>query len=242
MLSSRIRNSWVLTGFSQTAYDPTTSTEPLPPSMQEAKPSTYPLPSGSTSDSRHSATSQTWVEVSGSPSSAEDLSPPATASGFASGEEMMSVSRSSNRTGQALTDLVPKEVSTSGLSQADTRSTAAGPSRTEGSGNPPQSHQTPPAQPPSLTLSLFTSPSHLTMSRIIAVIGINLVLPFVNGVMLGFGEIFAREVVKVGKVWWRAGGSLLRSSQNRYQRSVDDTFAGGRGVAGVGLSGSGGFP
>lgn len=37
-----------------------------------------------------------------------------------------------------------------------------------------------------------------TKTRVLALIssiGINLLLPFVNGVMLGFGEIFAKEVV-----------------------------------------------
>ena len=101
------------------------------------------------------------------------------------------------------------------------------------------SHQTPPAQPPSLTLSIFTMPSHLSFSRVFAVMSINLVLPFINGVMLGFGEIFAREVVKVSRSWWREGGSVFRSSE---RRDPDRSFGGGRGVAGVGLSAGGGFP
>jgi hypothetical protein len=47
--------------------------------------------------------------------------------------------------------------------------------------------------------------------------------------MLGFGEIFAREVVRTSRHWWRAGlGIFGRGS-------------GGRGTSGVGLSGSGGF-
>jgi len=88
-------------------------------------------------------------------------------------------------------------------------------------------------------------PSHLSFFRVVAVMGINLVLPFVNGVMLGFGEIFAREVVKVGKIWWKEGGSLLRSTERRSSseaHDMDRSFAGARGIAGVGLSGSGGFP
>jgi hypothetical protein len=48
--------------------------------------------------------------------------------------------------------------------------------------------------------------------------------------MLGFGEIFAREVVRTGRHWWNAGTSLFGG------RGL-----GGRGTTGAGLSGSGGF-
>lgn len=91
----------------------------------------------------------------------------------------------------------------------------------------------PPSQPPSLTLSLFTS--RLTPARIAAVVGINVVLPFINGVMLGFGEIFARECIRFVRGVWRGERAAL----------------GWRGVAGVGLregaravdvSGSASFP
>jgi hypothetical protein len=86
-------------------------------------------------------------------------------------------------------------------------------------------------------------PSHLTLSRVIAVLGINLVLPFINGVMLGFGEIFAREVVRVGKLVYHGERSLW-DWRRRWgaEQQGPDRFGGGRGVAGVGLSGSGGFP
>ncbi|OWZ76567.1 hypothetical protein C365_04718 [Cryptococcus neoformans Bt85] len=99
--------------------------------------------------------------------------------------------------------------------------------------NPEKAPETPlpPTQPPSLTLTLFTNASALSIPRIFAVIGINLVLPFINGVMLGFGEIFAREVVKVGKAVWRGERSLFN-----WNRS---SGLGGRGTTGVGLSGAG---
>ncbi len=235
-------------------HDPTTSTEPLPPSMQDDQYDQSRSKSGDqATTSRLSGTSQAWVEVSSSPSSAEDLSPPASGSGFSS-EEMMSVPRSSNRVGKAVSEPVPKDSSTSGRNAGDldaTKGRKSGPASRTQIGRPnarSQSHQTPPSQPPSLTLSLFTKPSHLTFSRIVAVLGINLVLPFINGVMLGFGEIFAREAVKVGKIWWTEGNSFFRSSDSgsddriRLERGRDDSSAGGRGIAGVGLSGSGGFP
>ena len=84
-------------------------------------------------------------------------------------------------------------------------------------------------------------PSHLTFSRVVAVLGINLVLPFINGVMLGFGEIFAREVVKVGRIWYREGGSSVGMLLGKKEEGRS-SFGGARGVAAVGLSGSGGFP
>ncbi|KDN35137.1 hypothetical protein RSAG8_11825, partial [Rhizoctonia solani AG-8 WAC10335] len=58
-------------------------------------------------------------------------------------------------------------------------------------------HPPAPAPPPSLTLSLFDS-SLPTRTRVVALfssVAINMFLPFVNGVMLGFGEIFARNVI-----------------------------------------------
>ena len=61
-----------------------------------------------------------------------------------------------------------------------------------------------PAQPPSATLSIFDA-HRSTRARALALVGslaINLFLPFVNGVMLGFGEIFARSLaLRWG--WWR---------------------------------------
>lgn len=59
------------------------------------------------------------------------------------------------------------------------------------------SHPPAPAAPPSLTLTVFDS-NISTRTRVVALvssIAINMFLPFVNGVMLGFGEIFARNVV-----------------------------------------------
>lgn len=58
--------------------------------------------------------------------------------------------------------------------------------------------------PPSATLSVFDS-SLSTRTRATALasaLAINLLLPFVNGVMLGFGEIFAKNVV-LGWLGWK---------------------------------------
>ncbi|AAW45642.1 hypothetical protein CNBH3770 [Cryptococcus deneoformans B-3501A] len=172
------------------AYDPTTSTDPIPPIFQDPKPvAPAPAPTESATLSRHSATSQAWEEISGQSSgSGEQVSPP----------------RSSGSD-----DIVQV------------------PSNPEKAPEAPR----PPTQPPSLTLTLFTNASSLSIPRIFAVIGINLVLPFINGVMLGFGEIFAREVVKVGKAVWRGERSLFNWNRG--------SGLGGRGTTGVGLSGAG---
>lgn len=99
----------------------------------------------------------------------------------------------------------------------------------EATGVPVVSAAKPASTPqPSLTLSIFTKPGSLTLSRVIAALGINLVLPFINGVFLGLGEIFAREAVRVGRLWWRGDREWATRKTT-----------GGRGTAGVGLSAAG---
>ena len=166
---------------------------------------TLPPPEASQTLSQ-SATSQAWTEVSGNTSSAEDLSPPQYGS--------------SDEASAPTTNEKPKT-----QSQSQSQSNSGVPARISEN----QNRSGPPSQPPSLTLSMFTSPSNLSISKVLAIVGINLVLPFVNGVMLGFGEIFAREAVRTGRFWWRNGISLFGRG------------SGGRGTSGVGLSGSGGF-
>ncbi|KAH7884528.1 hypothetical protein F5I97DRAFT_1830976 [Phlebopus sp. FC_14] len=48
------------------------------------------------------------------------------------------------------------------------------------------------------------------MSLILSSLAINLLLPFVNGVMLGFGEIFAKNVI-VGWIGWKRNGRTTTS-------------------------------
>ncbi|KAJ7363980.1 hypothetical protein DFH08DRAFT_837992 [Mycena albidolilacea] len=65
--------------------------------------------------------------------------------------------------------------------------------------NTPSPHPPPPPPAPleSATLAIF-DPSLSTRTRVTALfssLAINLLLPFVNGVMLGFGEIFAKNIV-----------------------------------------------
>ncbi|TFK50107.1 hypothetical protein OE88DRAFT_1719457 [Heliocybe sulcata] len=68
-----------------------------------------------------------------------------------------------------------------------------------------------------VTLSIFDStlPTGTRALALASSLGINFVLPFINGVMLGFGEIFAKEVV-VGWLGW--GKSRL---QDQSRGSVD---------------------
>ena len=67
-----------------------------------------------------------------------------------------------------------------------------------------------PAPPLSATLAIFDK-SLSTRARVSAVfssLAVNMLLPFVNGVMLGFGEIFAKTVV-VGWFGWKIPGSVV---------------------------------
>ncbi|KAH9814057.1 hypothetical protein DFH28DRAFT_1108318 [Melampsora americana] len=77
---------------------------------------------------------------------------------------------------------------------------------------------------PSLTLSLFRHlfDDRLTWDRkigcITATLAINLFLPFINGIMLGFGEIAARELV--GKyMGWGPLRELYQSNQKNQIKS-----------------------
>src|SRR6266511_1942392 len=69
---------------------------------------------------------------------------------------------------------------------------------------PPPAEPSASKPPVSVTLSVFDS-SLSTRTRILAFassLAVNLLLPFINGVMLGFGEIFAKNVA-VGWFGWK---------------------------------------
>jgi len=74
-------------------------------------------------------------------------------------------------------------------------------------------HTTPrkPEPPLSATLAIFdtTLSTRSRVSALTASLAINLLLPFVNGVMLGFGEIFAKNVV-IGWLGWKLPADLPR--------------------------------
>ena len=75
--------------------------------------------------------------------------------------------------------------------------------------SPSQNHPAPSqlALPPTATLAIFDS-TLSTRTRVKALfssVAINMLLPFVNGVMLGFGEIFAKNVI-MGWMGWKASG------------------------------------
>jgi hypothetical protein len=79
--------------------------------------------------------------------------------------------------------------------------------RTTGLSQPQQERN---AEPKPSTIPLSTIPSLLDstiaprtrMSLLLSSLAINLLLPFVNGVMLGFGEIFAKNIL-VGWIGWK---------------------------------------
>lgn len=72
-----------------------------------------------------------------------------------------------------------------------------------------------PAPPPTTTLAIFDS-TLSTRTRVKALfssVAINMLLPFVNGVMLGFGEIFAKNLI-MGWLGWKipASGSVATTT------------------------------
>jgi len=74
---------------------------------------------------------------------------------------------------------------------------------------PPPPHPQPPSQQPpnSVTLAIFDSTLSMRtrVTAFLSSLAVNLFLPFVNGVMLGFGEIFAKEIV-MGWLGWKNSG------------------------------------
>ncbi|KAJ6619681.1 hypothetical protein B0H10DRAFT_1946524 [Mycena sp. CBHHK59/15] len=106
--------------------------------------------------------------------------------------------------------------------------------------NTPSPHPHPPPALESATLAIF-DPSLSTRTRVTALfssLAINLLLPFVNGVMLGFGEIFAKNIVleyfgwrplpvtttRLGAIAATTGiGASLRQSERTRNLSTDTT-------------------
>lgn len=147
----------------------------------------------------------------------------------------MSVPHSDKKVVQQATEPVPSRISPAGLSLTESSEDKS--RRGDPSNKASNKKSGPPEQPPSLTLSLFTLPTHRSLLRFSAVLGINLILPFINGVMLGFGEIFARETVAWGKSWWR--GEVTFRGPGAAQASVGLREGARRTDA---TSGSGSFP
>lgn len=173
--------------------------------------------------SASAAPSSQWEEVSASHSSVEDIS-----SATRSGATSSPASEKKPEKEAEKHVVVPAGITpTTGESQAVPAGAAA-------TAAPGVADAT-----PSLTLSLFTAPHTLSLSRVVAALGINLILPFINGVFLGFGEITAREAVRVGRLWWK-GERAIAGFWRKNDGSVT-SGSGARAVSGVGLSGGGGF-
>lgn len=72
-----------------------------------------------------------------------------------------------------------------------------------------------------MTLSVFDatlSPKTRALA-LLSSVAINVLLPFVNGVMLGFGEIFAKNVI-VTWLGWKVPGSASAASSRGSGRTV----------------------
>lgn len=79
----------------------------------------------------------------------------------------------------------------------------------------------PPEETRTATLSVF-DPTLSTKTRALALlssVAINVLLPFVNGVMLGFGEIFAKNVI-VQWLGWKVPGSASAAGSRGSGRTV----------------------
>jgi hypothetical protein len=82
----------------------------------------------------------------------------------------------------------------------------------------------PPVAPPSVTLAIFdtTLSKRARLLALASSVAINLVLPFINGIMLGFGEIAAKSLF--GWNGWRnvaSGLGLRAASSERDVRARD---------------------
>ncbi|BGP38782.1 hypothetical protein JCM10450v2_002736 [Rhodotorula kratochvilovae] len=124
----------------------------------------------------------------------------------------------------------PAPLSTSSPAAPQQRASSPSPPPSPSSSRPAPSHAADSA--PSLTLALasawHTAPWTRKIWAVLASLAINVGLPFVNGVMLGFGELFARNVVGV-----RLGWPLASSS------SSSGAASGRANTAGVGLRAAG---
>ncbi|PVF98071.1 hypothetical protein CPB86DRAFT_392705 [Serendipita vermifera] len=90
----------------------------------------------------------------------------------------------------------------------------------------------PSVAPPSVTLSVFDS-SLSRRARLLALassLAINLLLPFINGVMLGFGEIAAKSIFNWGG-WSSVAGALgLGSGSSRSRTMATSPRTKGKGA------------
>lgn len=80
-------------------------------------------------------------------------------------------------------------------------------------------HNTPPR---TATLAVFDSTlsTRTRLQAFASSLAINLLLPFVNGVMLGFGEIFAKDIV-LKWFGWGSTAARVGISQHRSERQDD---------------------
>ncbi|KII89905.1 hypothetical protein PLICRDRAFT_174718 [Plicaturopsis crispa FD-325 SS-3] len=81
------------------------------------------------------------------------------------------------------------------------------------SASPSAQHPTPAPAPISASLAIFDSSlsPRTRASALLSSLAINMLLPFVNGVMLGFGEIFAKNVI-IGWLGWKIPGTPVATT------------------------------
>jgi len=178
---------------------------------------------------------EAWELVGARKVESQSQAPPSATSVTASQWEEISAPHSSVEDISAATTSAPQSAPSSQDKDAESSSSPAASPAAASSSLAPVPAAAAPATitTPSLTLSLFTAPNGLTVSRVLAALGINLLLPFINGIMLGLGEITAREGVRITRLWWK-GERAIFGHWRRKDSGVNSATS-------VGLSGSGGF-
>lgn len=158
------------------------------PSSSAANPPDQITPPGLDSEEEgEPRISRQWEEV------------PSLASSFPSLPENISTASSQEKvTSPSIAETAPAATSKDAPASAPTHS----------SPNAPASQSARPS-PPSMTLSIFNTslPIRTRAIAFVSALTINMFLPFVNGVMLGFGEIFARSVI-APLFGWRGPASV----------------------------------
>jgi len=96
-----------------------------------------------------------------------------------------------------------------------------------GDHTPPSNSQQPRDMTPPPTLSITTSIFDSTLSKqtrlsaLASSLAINMFLPFINGVMLGFGEIFAKNVI-LDWMGWKIGGTAAAANVGLGREGLKD--------------------
>ncbi|KAJ7650366.1 hypothetical protein FB45DRAFT_732391, partial [Roridomyces roridus] len=169
---------------------------------------------------------QDWEPVGHSQAPETSSPSPADARDLVTGEPQKNVQLESVQPPQSVPDTADESQKWEDVSS---HLTSSFPSLSFPDTNAPSPQAPPPPPPPatleSATLAIF-DPSLSTRTRVTALfssIAINFMLPFINGVMLGFGEIFAKNIVLDYFGWKSVGPPPGSTAASAGLRSQDRT-------------------